>query len=72
MQLPADDDGYIAYCLDQAVGHVGMTIQNELDEVEGKKDEVKAKHRLILDRYFGIDSSEAPGRFADPAMFFKT
>lgn len=49
-----------------------MTIQNELDAVEGKKAaEVKAKKQLILDSYFGIDSSTQTGRFADPAMILQ-
>lgn len=48
-----------------------MTIQNELDEVEGKKDEVKRKQQMILDRYFGKSEAEiTKGRFADPAALF--
>lgn len=49
-----------------------MTIQNELDAVEGKKAaDIKAKQQLILDRFFGIDSSTQKGRFADPAGMFR-
>lgn len=69
--LYAIDDKYVALCFDQAVGHVGMTIQNELDAVEGKKAaEIKAKQQIILDGYFGIEPGSVKGRFADPAAMF--
>lgn len=48
-----------------------MTIQNELDAVEGKKAaEIKAKQQIILDRFFGVEPGTVKGRFADPAAMF--
>lgn len=62
------EDEYSAYCLDQAVGYFGRTLEAELNKVEGKSDaEIEQKRQRLLDKYL-LDENEKPppGRFADP------
>ena len=65
------ENDYVAYCLDQAVGYFGRTLQAELDSVD-EKDEKTAEHkrRRILERYLGESDKPARGLFADPATMF--
>jgi hypothetical protein len=65
-------DDYAAYCLDQAVGYFGRTVEAELDKVEGKnRDETEQKRSRVLDRYLGNTEKPSRGQFADPASMFK-
>lgn len=63
------EDDYVAYCLDQAVGHFGRVVENELQSVEAKTvEEANYKRRQILDQYLNPDSDKpARGMYADPA-----
>lgn len=71
-ELVAIDDEYVAYCLDQAVFHVGTTIKSELESVEGKTDqELTAKRQAILNKYFSDEDTTAR-QYADPALFFSS
>lgn len=65
------DDEYVAFCLNQAVFHIGITIKAELEGVEGKNSkEIEQKRSRIIDKYFSDEDTVAKG-YADPAMFFK-
>lgn len=56
----------MAFCFDQAVGHFGRVVSNELEAVEGKNEaEILAKRKLILAKYLGPISGKSG--FADPA-----
>lgn len=64
-----DDEGYVAYCLDQAVGHFGVSVEVDLENAGHRpsKEERKMENarKQVLARYFG---DEVVGkRFADPA-----
>lgn len=70
-ELLAIDDEYVAYCIDQVVFHVGMTIKGDLDGVEGKNSqEINAKREHVLNKYFSDEDTTAK-QYADPALFFK-
>ena len=62
---------YEAYCLDQAVGFVGASIQRELEEAVSKPSaeerRAQAAQKRILEKYVG---SESDAGFADPAALF--
>lgn len=61
------DDPYVAYCFDQAVGHIGRCIEHDLGGVESSTEaEATSKRQQILDRYFGVETP-TKGTFADPA-----
>jgi len=48
------DDPYVAYCLDSAVATFGLSLEAELDSVEGKNaKEIAKKRNRILDRWLG-------------------
>lgn len=67
------EDDYVAYCLDQAVGHFGRALENELEKAgSGAKtdDEAQWKRKLVLDRFIGEDKKPQRGTFADPAAMF--
>lgn len=66
------DDDYMAYCLDQAIGYLGRTIEAELDKVEGKtREETEQKRSRVLDRFLALDNEKpSRGQFADPAAMF--
>lgn len=67
------EDDYVAYCLDQAVGYVGRTIEAELEKAgSGAKNEEEAewKRKLVLDRYLGEEDKPQRGLYADPAAMF--
>lgn len=69
--LLAIEDEYAAYCLDQAVGYFGRTLQAELDSVDEKDaSTTEHKRRMILERYLGDKEKPARGLFADPAAMF--
>jgi hypothetical protein len=68
------EDPYVAFCLNQAIGYWGISIENAMDEVEGKTaKETTAKRRAVLQRWLAEDddNAQSPSGFADPAMFFK-
>lgn len=70
-ELLSIDDEYVAFCLNQAVFHVGITIKSELEGVEGKNSrEIEQKRARIIDKYFSDEDTTAKS-YADPAMFFK-
>lgn len=72
-ELMAIQDDYVAYCLDQAVGHFGRTVEAELDKVEGKTAEERThKRQRVLERFLDLeDQKPSRGQFADPAAMFK-
>ena len=56
----------MAYCFDQAIGHFGRIISNELEAVDGKNDaEIKIKRQAIMNKYLGAEAGKSG--FADPA-----
>lgn len=67
---------YAGYCLDQAVGFFGSTVEYELEKAEEKVRSRKGKTResaikqarLRVFTNFGIREGTAAGRFADPAL----
>lgn len=61
------EDPYVAYCFDQAVGHIGRCIESDLEGVEADDAATAtSKRQRILDRYFGVETP-SKGTFADPA-----
>jgi hypothetical protein len=70
--LLAIEDDYVAYCLDQAVGYLGRSIEAELGRVEAKSEsEAEAKRQRVLERFL-YDEKTKPtrGAYADPAAMF--
>lgn len=63
---------YEAYCFDQAVWYLGVTIQNEIDQAGQKKDSkqaaIEAARQRVLKKF--LDGHEAKGQYADPAALF--
>lgn len=58
-------DPYSAFCVDEAVYYVGISIQNELNEVEGReKDPKKARRKVesYLNNRLGIKPKFAVAR----------
>lgn len=72
-QLVAVEDPYVAFCLNQAVGYWGLSIENAMHEVEGKNArDTAARRKLVLQQWLSDKDDDKPrGQFADPAMFFK-
>lgn len=67
-------DDYVAYCLDQAVGYFGRTLESELEKAgsDSKNDnEAEWKRKAVLDRFLDEDDKPQRGQFADPAAMFK-
>ena len=45
----------MAYCVDEAIGHFGSTIEQAMDKVKGKNAKTKrAKAENVLRRYLGL------------------
>lgn len=66
--LVAIEDPYVAYCFDQAVGHIGRSIEAELDKVESKSvAEGEQKRKIVLERFLGDPEKPSKGLYADPA-----
>lgn len=64
------EDGYVAYCLDQAVGYFGRHLEAELEKAgSGAKNDQEAewKRKLVMDRYMSDNDKPQRGLFADPA-----
>lgn len=59
---------YRAYCLDEAIGFFGGTVENELAECQGKDYDRLSK--VVLKKYFGEDDESPTGVYADPAIMF--
>jgi hypothetical protein len=63
---------YEAYCFDQAVWYVGTFITSELEKAGHKPQkgeaQVKAARTKVLNKY--LESADAPGQYADPALLF--
>lgn len=63
---------YEAYCLDQAVWYLGITISNELEKAGHKKQKgeaaIESARKRVLRTYFGDAAGEQ--KFADPAAMF--
>lgn len=74
-ELLAIEDDYVAYCLDQAVGYFGRSVEAELEKAGANaKNESDAtwKRQQALDRFIGDeDNKPRRGSFADPAAMFK-
>lgn len=64
--LVAEDDPYVAFCLDRAVATFGMALENELESVEetGKKGE--AKRQRILAKWVPEQGKASAKRFRNP------
>ncbi len=61
------EDPFVAYCFDQAVGHIGRSIDADLEGVEADNAAaISSKRQQILDRYFGVETP-SKGTYADPA-----
>lgn len=72
-ELLAIDDEYVAYCLDQAVGYFGRTLEAELEKAGSdakNEQEAEWKRKRILSDFLGEDKKPQRGQFADPAAFF--
>ena len=63
------DDRYIGYCFDQAIGFIGETIDNELEEIENDSKasdfSKTTRKQNVLKQYFG-EAWEPRGQYADP------
>jgi hypothetical protein len=72
LSLGLTPGSYEAFCLDQAVWYLGVTITNKLDKVGAKRDRKtvanEAARKRALDKLLFGD--KAQGQFADPAMLF--
>jgi hypothetical protein len=71
--LLAIEDEYVAYCLDQAVGYFGRTLEGELEKAgSGAKnnDEAEWKRQVVLDAFLSDEKKPQRGMFADPAAMF--
>jgi len=71
--LLAIEDEYVAYCLDQAVGYFGRTLDAELEKAGSSaknNDEAEWKRTQILDAFLGDEKKPRSGLFADPAAMF--
>lgn len=71
--LVAIDDDYVAYCLDQAVGYFGRTLEAELEKAGSdakNESEAEFKRKRVLSDWLGEDEKPQRGMFADPAAFF--
>lgn len=67
------EDEYVAYCLDQAVGHFGRTLEGALEKAgSDAKNEAEAewKRKKILNDYIGENDKPQRGLYADPAAMF--
>jgi hypothetical protein len=69
------EDDYVAYCLDEAVGYLGTTIENELEQAGQKpsKDaqKIKIARERVVKKHFGDIRGAKPKKYADPAAFFE-
>lgn len=55
-------DRYAAYCLDNACGEFGRSLENELSNIEGKnKKEIAVKSDRVMRRWLDL-----PARYRDP------
>lgn len=73
-ELLAIDDSYVAYCLDQAVGYFGRTLEAELEKAGSdakNEDEAEWKRRKVLESFLGEEDKPQRGLYADPAAMFK-
>jgi hypothetical protein len=73
-ELVAIDDEYVAYCLDQAVGYFGRTLEAELEKAgSDAKNEAEAewKRTKVLSSFLGEEDKPLRGTYADPAAMFK-
>ena len=60
------EEPWAAYCIDRAVTTFGMTLDGELNSVEGKTSkEMQTKRERIFNRW--IPSATSGPQFADPA-----
>lgn len=62
-----EDDPYLAYCLDQAVAHVGQTLEADIETVTHKNPKIQARRREArLIHLLGLRQVDMPGRFKSP------
>lgn len=72
--LVAIEDDYVAYCLDQAVGYFGRTLEAELEKAgsDAKNDsDAEWKRNRVLSSFLDDDDKPVRGTFSDPAAMFK-
>lgn len=68
----AIEDEYVAYCLDQAVGYIGRSLESELEKVESKTpQEAEWKRKKIFARFFGEEDKPSRGLYADPVAMLE-
>lgn len=64
---------YEAYCLDQAVWYLGISISGELDKVGRKKQKGELQNeqgrQKVLSKFLGTTAAQP--KYADPAAMFK-
>ena len=65
---------YEAYCLDQAVWYLGISITQELDKVGHKRQKGEAQNeagrKRVLTKYLGNSPEASSGTYADPSALF--
>ena len=70
------EGSYEAYCFDEAVWFLGVTINNELDSAGQKESKESRKTKmardLVIQKYFGTKKSSggSGSGFADPSALF--
>lgn len=65
LAIDAEEEPWVAYCVDRAVNTFGIAVQNDMDAVEGKtRKEQEAKRQRVIDRYM---PPEGGPKFRDPA-----
>ena len=64
---------YEAYCFDEALWHLGTSIDSDLDRAGQKPSKNEGKTNMarqkVFDKYFPPDQPTEK-KFADPALFF--
>lgn len=73
--LGLDPTSYEAFCLDQAIFHLGSSVENHLEEAGHKpgKEEKKAAtaRERVFAKYLGDKAPKGKG-FSDPAALFNS
>jgi len=66
-------DSFRAFAIDRVVWTFGTAVESDMDKAEGQlSDKAKSSMKVLArqrvwDAYMGIDTTNTPGRFADPA-----
>lgn len=60
-------DGYTAYCLDEAIGVFGLGVENELNSVEAKTEkEAARKRQQLLGKLLQLPDEQRFKKFSRP------